>query len=189
MNNLSVPHQYVHREHNLGDGAVVTHIHNFVTESDNLFTELLNKIEWNQSLYKVNDDINVPIPRLMNVINFKSSNDKNLPLLKKIKKQIEKLADRKFTYAVLNYYRDGKDHVGFHSDREVNNGQIVVSVSLGAKRQFILKHKFRTGVKHTFTLRNGDVLILNDAAIKTKYKHAILKEKRAGPRINITFRQ
>lgn len=180
-------------KYDLGDGAKVTYIPNYVNNPDNLFDELLENISWTHFKYEVYDK-EVTSPRLMNIIHYDKTNDKindvsNLTELAKIKRRVEKLTDVKFNYAVLNYYRDGNDYVGYHPDREVKDGQIVVSVSVGDTRRFALKHKYREGVRHVFNLNNGDVLILNDAAIKTAYKHSVPKMAKAGPRINVTFRQ
>lgn len=180
---------YEKRNYNLGDGAKVIHIPNYVNNPNALLEELLNKIPWRHFDYEVNGT-EVMSPRLMNIVSFKPNRDNShLPLLLKIKERLEKATNVKFKYAVLNYYRNGKDHIGFHSDREVKNGQIVVSVSVGAIRRFVLKHKFRKDVKHIFMPANGDVLILNTEAIKTVYRHAIMKSVEKNPRINITFRE
>ncbi len=178
---------YCKYTYNLGDMASVTLIPDYVTNPDMLFDELLQGIEWEKFKYKVHNKI-VTSPRLMNIQYFDPDSNK-FPELIKIKNRLEKMTGRSFKYAVLNYYRDGNDYIGFHPDREVGTGQIVASVTLGAKRRFVLKHRYRENVKHTFTPGHGDVLILNDAAIKTMYKHSIPKMASVGPRISITFRQ
>ena len=186
--------------YNLGDGAKVIYIPNYVINPDDLFEELKTTIPWRRYKYEVHGK-EVTSPRLMHIIHFglsessdesdddQTSSELNLPLLEKIKKRVEKITGVEFKYGVLNYYRDGNDYIGFHPDREVGPGHMVVSVSVGATRRFVLKHKFREGVKHKFMLANGDVLIMNEAAIKTMYKHSIPKMANVGPRINITFRQ
>jgi alkylated DNA repair dioxygenase AlkB len=178
--------KYIWRIHNLMDGAKVLHVSNFVSDSTNLFEELKNKIHWSQMEVELYDK-KVLTPRYMHVIHFENFN--SLPLLQNLREQMEKITDTNFTYGVLNYYRDGNDYISYHADRETDSNQIVVSVSLGATRQFIFKHKYRKNLKHKFMLRDSDVLIINEAAIKTKYKHSVPKMKKVGPRINITFRQ
>lgn len=154
----------------------------------------MNDIKWKHYKYVIHGK-EVTSPRLMHIVRY-DKNDKNyktesepLPLLNVLKNRLEKITKVSFKYAVLNYYRDGKDYIGYHSDNEVVKGSIVVSVSLGATRRFVLKHKFRENVKHIFMPEDGDVLILNEAAIKTMYKHSVPKMANVGPRINITFRQ
>lgn len=183
-NRLRIKYSY-----NLGDNAKVSYIPKYLNYSKQLFAELLNNIQWKHFKYEVYDKI-VTSPRLMNIIDLKKKiTYKKILLFKHLLKQVEKLTKTNFNYAVLNYYRNGQDYIGYHSDREVKPGQIVVSVSLGSARRFHLKHRFRSNVKYTFMLADGDILILNDAAIKYSYKHSVPKMANVGPRINITFRQ
>lgn len=180
--------------YDLGDGAKVSHIPKYVTDGDGLFDELKTQIYWKHFKYEIHGK-EVNSPRLMHIINFEKSHEPNamddydVPKLLNLKMRLEKMTGVKFRYAVLNYYRDGNDHISYHSDREVNDGDIVVSVSVGFGRRFALKHKFRENVRHVFILENGDAMILNDCAIKKVYKHCVPKMKNAGPRINMTFRQ
>lgn len=181
--------------YNLGDGAVVYYIASYVKNPDTLFSELLEKIPWKRYRYKNLHEKNGFYPRLMNVIHYDRSDRhekeliRKLPELDKIKKRVEKLTNRKYRYAVLNYYRNGNDYISFHSDREVVDNSLVISVTVGSTRRFVFKHKFREGVKHLFMLAHGDVLIMNYDAIKGKYLHSIPKMANVGPRINITFRE
>ena len=126
-------------------------------------------------------------PRLMHIVDL-DSDLSHIPLFIALKTLLENEIKLKFVFAVLNYYRDGKDYIGYHADREVTPGSRVVSVSLGAKRKFVLKHKFKN-IKYEYMLKDGDILILNESAIKTHYLHSVPKMANVGPRINITFRE
>lgn len=173
--------------YNLGDGAKVYYIPGYLENPNGLFAELASDVPWERMPYEVNG-IEVLSPRLMHIIKM-DKNAEDFPMFAKLRKRMEKLTGVRFKYAVLNYYRDGNDHIGFHSDREVDCNQIVASVSLGSTRRFVFKHRFRKDVVHKFMLGNGDVLVINTEAIKTSYKHAVPKMKNAGPRISITFRE
>jgi alkylated DNA repair dioxygenase AlkB len=73
----------------------------------------------------------------------------------------------------------------------VQPGDIIASISLGAKRKFVLRHidyKSNDIDKYIFDLDNGSLLIMNDSAAKLHWKHSLPKMKNTGPRINITFR-
>lgn len=83
-----------------------------------------------------------------------------------LKNKLEKLINKKFSYVVLNYYRNGSDYIGYHADREIKIGSSVVSISLGASRRFYLKSKYDKNIIYKYVLNNGDILILNEAAIK-----------------------
>lgn len=178
---------YPRYKYNLADGACVMHIPSYVNDPTALFAELKSNINWKKFKYKVHGR-QVLSPRLMKIMQLDVDDDR-LPLLFAIKKRLERITGLEFSYVVLNYYRDGNDYIGYHSDREVGVGQSVVSVSLGAERRFNLKHKYRTDVKHTFMLGDGDVLILNNTAIKTMYKHSVPKMANVGARISLTFRE
>ena len=180
---------YTRLSHNLGDGAKVTHIPNYVTNPDKLFDELMENIPWKTYNYEVHGK-EVTSPRLMHIVHQDKNNlEDDLPELAKIKNRVEKITGVVFDYSVLNYYRDGTDYIGFHPDREVKSGHVVVSVTIGATRRLVLKHKYRNNVRHVFLPGHGDVLVLNEPAIKTMYKHSVPKMANVGPRINITFRQ
>lgn len=112
------------------------------------------------------------------------------PELSQIKNAIEKVADTKFTTCLLNYYRDGKDSNGWHSDdeKELGTNPIIASVSLGAERFFHLRKKADKTQKHKILLESGSLLLMKG---KTQHcwQHQIPKtSKPIGSRINLTFR-
>jgi alkylated DNA repair dioxygenase AlkB len=66
-------------------------------------------------------------------------------LLRQIKRSVEAVSNCEFNSVLLNYYRNERDSMGFHSDDEKELGPrpAIASVSLGDCRQFVLKHKSR----------------------------------------------
>ncbi|MGJ8694094.1 MAG: alpha-ketoglutarate-dependent dioxygenase AlkB family protein [Thalassotalea sp.] len=95
-----------------------------------------------------------------------------------------------FNSVLANCYRDNNDAVAWHSDDEPELGQqpIIASVSLGATRDFKLKHK-TTGEKLTIPLTSGSLLLMAGQT-QHYWQHAILRSKKAiAPRINLTFRE
>ena len=109
-----------------------------------------------------------------------------------IKHKIEPLAGVAFNSVLINYYRDGKDRVAWHSDDEKELGQnpVIGSVSLGAERKFKLRHKrYKTnGLKHEILLRHGSFLLMKGST-QHHWMHEIPRTaKPIGPRINLTFR-
>lgn len=96
----------------------------------------------------------------------------------------------KFNCVLLNLYRDGLDHVNWHSDNEPLFGEapVIGSVSFGVERDFVLKDNVDSTRKYLFTLGNGDVLVMAGDT-QSKYKHCIPKRKSLkGSRVNLTFR-
>ena len=61
----------------------------------------------------------------------------------KLKKLVEEKTSATFNSILLNYYRDGKDSMGAHSDDEAVLGEqpTIASLSIGETRRFYLKEK------------------------------------------------
>jgi len=112
-------------------------------------------------------------------------------LLREIKRRIEDCTESTFNSVFLNLYRDQNDSMGFHSDdeRELGLEPTIASLTFGATRTFILKHKKDTSVPTMkIPLEAGSVLLMKG---KTQHfwKHGILKQREpCGPRVNLTFR-
>ncbi len=110
----------------------------------------------------------------------------------RIKGKVEALCQSSFNSVLLNYYRDHRDGMGFHSDDEPELGPspVIASVTVGAARHFVLKHRYRKDVANVkLLLPSGSVLLMKGATQKN-WKHGIPKAtKPCGPRINLTFRQ
>lgn len=114
------------------------------------------------------------------------------PELLDIKGSVETATGTIFNSVLLNYYRDQRDSMGFHSDdeRELGERPIIASVSLGAERTFILKHRTRKDLKPVRLRLGSGSLLLMTGATQCHWKHAVNKESRpCGPRVNLTFRQ
>lgn len=111
------------------------------------------------------------------------------PLQLHIKQAAEHATGRRFNSVLLNYYRDQHDSMGFHADdeRELGPDPAVASVSFGAPRTFILKHR---RLPKTVKLALGDgCLLLMAGTLQQHWLHGINKERTPrGPRINLTFR-
>jgi alkylated DNA repair dioxygenase AlkB len=94
-----------------------------------------------------------------------------------------------FNSCLLNLYHDGNEGMAWHSDDEKSLGKdsTIASVSLGAEREFRLKHK-RTADKVAVLLESGSLLVMKGTT-QTHWLHSIPKTKKiTTPRINLTFR-
>ncbi len=110
-----------------------------------------------------------------------------LPVLKDI---AEACAGQVFNGVLLNFYRDGRDSVSWHSDNEAELGRhpVIASVSLGATRRFVLKHR-GDGARVVLDLGHGGCLVMAGAT-QEHWVHSIAKSRRAvGARVNLTFRK
>eukprot|EP00775_Hariotina_reticulata_P006320 gene6320-6555_t len=112
------------------------------------------------------------------------------PAVLEIKAAVEQLAEATFNSCLLNYYRDGNDHISWHSDDEPLYGAAptIASVSLGAARDFVLRHKEHREHKIVLNLQAGDVFIMA-GTMQQHWQHSVPRRKKVlGPRISLTFR-
>ncbi len=191
-----------HDVNTLGDDAVVAYIGDFLSsdESQRIFTQLRDEIPWEQHVVRLFGRSH-PAPRLSSwhgdpgAIYTYSSLQLNprawTPLLTDLRQRVSAAANTPFNCALLNYYRDGQDGMGWHSDDEPELGRnpCIASLSLGSARRFILRHKMRSDLPtYEYQLGDGDLLIMGGAT-QHGWKHQVPKTRRPnGPRINITFR-
>jgi alkylated DNA repair dioxygenase AlkB len=112
------------------------------------------------------------------------------PTLLAIREQCEQHTGHTFNGVLLNYYRDGNDHLGWHSDDELVNGPepLIASISLGAERRFDMRHR-DTGETVSAMLGHGSLLVMSGLSQKC-WDHRIPKMPRLlEPRLNLTFRR
>jgi alkylated DNA repair dioxygenase AlkB len=110
--------------------------------------------------------------------------------LRYLKEKVEAVTGTTFTHALLNLYRDGKDSVSWHRDKERNWGTepVIASLSMGAARTFQFRNYDNKSVTRSVELTPGSLLIMKGATQRC-WEHQIAKtNKRIGVRLNITFR-
>lgn len=182
----------------LPDGALY-YIPNWLSEAsaNKLFECLQHELEWQQGNVKVFGAWH-PIPRLQAWYGDSSAiygySGKPLIPLKwhsDLHWLREKLAqDGIQSNAVLaNFYRNGNDKVGWHSDNEKELGchPVIASISLGATRTFQLKHK-QSNQRVDLELESGSLLVMA-GNMQTNWLHALPQRKRiTNGRINLTYR-
>lgn len=112
------------------------------------------------------------------------------PALQPLQERLAALTATSFNSLLLNYYRHGQDSMAWHRDNEPELGRTptIASLSLGASRRFLLRHRHQHWDKYVFSLGHGDVLVMAGAT-QTYFQHCVPKTARAiGGRINLTFR-
>ena len=125
------------------------------------------------------------IKKAMNMVNahYMKSTKSNIPIYK---------------MCLVNYYRNGKDYIGFHSDdeKQLIPNTPIYSISLGSKRKFKLKikDKFESSQcenkldSYEIEPEDTSLLIMGGTCQKT-HKHSVPKtSKDVNLRINLTFR-
>lgn len=97
--------------------------------------------------------------------------------------------DANFNSCLLNYYPSGEEGMGYHADDEPELGPqpIIASLSLGATRKFVFKHK-KTQDKVALYLESGQLIVMRGDT-QTFWKHSITKTTTVNEgRISLTFR-
>lgn len=95
-----------------------------------------------------------------------------------------------FNHVMVNRYRDGRDNIGRHADAEPELGwcPLIASLSLGARRRFVLKRKGRRKERN-LRLAHGSLLVMGGTLQHTWY-HSLPKDPGcAAERLNVTFRR
>jgi alkylated DNA repair dioxygenase AlkB len=78
--------------------------------------------------------------------------------------------------------------MGWHADDEAEVAPIIGSLSLGATRQFRIRHN-TTREKKSFAAANGTLIIMA-GTMQQFWQHEVPKTKEdVGERINLTFRK
>lgn len=136
--------------------------------------------------------------------------------VKEIKDQVERklrnegLLNNSFNVCLVNYYKNGKEFIGWHSDREeLGDQHIIASVSIGAERWFSFRWKtdfvsiFSSLLKRLrlfqflnnrrtvakVKLENGSLLFMGKNC-QSIYEHSLEREiECADGRLNLTFRR
>jgi alkylated DNA repair dioxygenase AlkB len=105
-----------------------------------------------------------------------------------VQDEIKQATDFPFNAVLANYYRDGNDSMGWHSDNEPEiDSVLIASATFGGKRMFKLRNRL-TGQKIDIELLDSSLLLMCN--MQNHWQHAIPKSKtRNAPRINLTFRR
>ena len=120
-----------------------------------------------------------------------------------LRKLTEGSTGETYNFCLVNYYASGNDSISYHSDDEafLERNPAIASFSLGARRDFLLRHKpVAPGLSSEdapkakdlkFPLGPGDMILMRGPTQKN-WLHSIPKRKGGEAdrgRINITFRK
>nr|QBK90321.1 MAG: alkylated DNA repair dioxygenase [Pithovirus LCPAC103] len=196
-------------------GGTVSYYPNFLKPDEHLrlLRHLVHDINWNTYKADMYGTV-VTFPRLnANMSDSKFQADTywqenpgswSEPIYQ-VKQRLQKLTGRKFSYGHLGYYKTGDNSLGYHSDRELCDGDIIASVSFGATRRFILRERYLPDGKirksgppnYEVWLKGGSLFIFDQLSARDCYKHSIPKCRKMDNytdpyglgRVNITFRE
>lgn len=106
-----------------------------------------------------------------------------------LKKITEEKTGETFNSCLLNLYHDGSEGMAYHSDgeKDLKKNGAIASLSFGAERKFLFKHKFNEEKIEIF-LQHGSLLVMKDQT-QSFWLHRLPPTKKVStPRINLTFR-
>lgn len=164
------------------------------------FNELVSTIPWRQDQIRVFGKKH-DLPRLQQWYGepgtvyiwsgVKMTPEPLTPALTRLKSLIELTTGNTFNSLLANLYRNGDDTVGWHSDDEPEFGElpIIASLSLGASRDFVLRHKHRSDISTLkISLTSGSLLVMSGDT-QENWQHAVPRRATVkSPRINLTLR-
>ncbi len=107
-----------------------------------------------------------------------------------VKRMVESASSSHFNSVLCNWYRNGSDSMGWHSDNEPELGPapLIASLSLGQPRTFHFRPVGKTRTFASFTLPHNSLLIM-PPGLQTHYQHQLPKTRKViGDRFNLTFR-
>ncbi|HLA31730.1 MAG TPA: alpha-ketoglutarate-dependent dioxygenase AlkB [Pseudomonas sp.] len=112
------------------------------------------------------------------------------PLLAQIRARLVAAVGQPLNGLLLNYYRDGQDSMGWHSDDEAELGRnpLVASLNLGGSRRFDLRRKGHSRIEYSLLLNHGSLLVMGGPT-QHYWQHQVAKTRSpCAPRLNLTFR-
>ena len=115
------------------------------------------------------------------------------PLLNNILKLLHKKVSSGLNSVLCNYYKSENSKIGWHSDDERYIEPIIVSLSFGGTRTFLMQSRTNKDEKYSYKLNSGDMIIMHGKC-QSLYKHCIKPLTKAEiaqgfkPRVNLTFR-
>ncbi|HUH39048.1 MAG TPA: alpha-ketoglutarate-dependent dioxygenase AlkB [Spongiibacteraceae bacterium] len=180
-------------------GAELRWLPGAVAEHQALYTQLCAELAWGRERLTIFGREH-PVPRLMAWYgeadaHYRYSGVAHQPLpwtptLAALRAQVEALSGVAFNSVLANWYRDGADGMGRHSDDEPELGAqpVIASLSLGASRRFVLHRRDKSLPSHTLLLHGGSLLIMAGTT-QQYWQHSLPRTRKpVDGRINLTFR-
>jgi alkylated DNA repair dioxygenase AlkB len=149
-----------------------------------LFDELLEHAPWQQRTRTMWDS-EVLEPRMVAVYAGPLP-----PSLEELRVSVSDRYGVCFDSCLVNLYRDGSDAVAWHGDtvRKTLTDPLVVTVSLGAARRFLVRRRGGGPVLKEYAPGHGDLMVMG-GAMQHDYEHTVPRQKNAsGARMSVTMR-
>ena len=172
----------------LDDRSWVDSAPGWLSGSDELFAELVDTGRFTQRTVRMWERT-VPEPRLTAGWSTDVEAGDLPEALRSIARALSEQYGVEFDRVWVNLYRDGRDSVAWHGDRNRHSHRdpLVATVSLGARRRFRLR-PLGGRPQHELHPGHGDLVVMGGAC-QHEWQHTVPKDARAvGARMSITLR-
>jgi alkylated DNA repair dioxygenase AlkB len=176
----------------LDDTSWVDLVPRWLRGADLVFAELVARLPWQQrevTMYHRR----LHEPRLTHWWSPTGDGTEPLAVLEEARTALTRQYSLPFDSIGFNLYRDGRDSVAWHADREryAHEDPVVAVLSTGTPRTFQIRPKAgtgRPGGSRSWQLGQGDLLVMGGAC-QHDYEHCVPKSAAVeGPRLSIVFR-
>jgi alkylated DNA repair dioxygenase AlkB len=169
----------------LGATSWVSVTRGWLRGADTLLGVLAATDGWHQGRRRMYDRI-LDEPRLSR--SFAPTDALPHPVMQEVRDVLSRRLGVPLSGVFLNYYRDGRDSVAWHGDRELRHldDTRVAIVTLGAARPFLLR-PHGGGAAHDLRPGSGDLIVMGGSC-QRDWEHAVPKVARVGPRISLSMR-
>ena len=156
----------------------------WVTDHGALFDRLLAEAPWQQRTRTMWEK-DVLEPRMVAIV--------PAPFPSYVQELVDLLNDRygvDFDSCLVNLYRDGNDAVAWHADtvRKKMRDPLVATVSLGARRSFLVRPAAGGPIVRRYKPGEGDLIVMG-GSMQHDWHHTVPREKSAsGARMSVTLR-
>jgi alkylated DNA repair dioxygenase AlkB len=153
--------------------------------ADTLLGELVATVPWRQGRRRMYDRV-LDDPRLSHW--YRAEDPLPHPTLDLVRTALARRYRVPLGAVGLNYYRDGRDSVAFHRDRELRHldNTLVAILTLGAARPFLVRPKGGGGSRDVRPA-SGDLLVMGGRT-QADWEHSVPKVRAAGPRVSVSLR-
>jgi alkylated DNA repair dioxygenase AlkB len=173
----------------LDEHSCVDYCPGWLSGSDLVFDELAGEARWRQRTVTLYDRT-MPEPRLTAGWSTDAA-DEGLPdMLRQMAEALSARYTVGFDRIWVNLYRDGADSVAWHGDRNrlVMTRPLVATVSLGARRRFLLRPRGTSRALHRLEPGHGDLVVMGGRC-QVEWEHTVPKTaKPVGARMSVTIR-
>lgn len=157
----------------------------FLSGADQLCAALIETVAWRQHRRRMYDRV-LDDPRLSRW--YRPDESPPHPVLAVARDELTRRYRRPFGGPGLNHYRDGRDSVAFHRDRELRalDEAMVAVLTLGARRPFLVRRR-GGGRSVDLAPASGDLLVMGGRC-QLDWEHGVPKVAVGGARVSVSWR-